>query len=722
MADEKDQEVRTGVTDEENEIAPFEQTEDRDEELKDKPGVERACLELYKDIMKAFSNQWDRANANMDYWDIYNCQLGPNQFYSGNSKIYVPICHDAINARVTRFKNQLFPQSGKHVEVTASEEQPHALMSLLEFYIRKTKLKTKIVPPLMRNGDVEGQYTLYVGWTKNERHTAMRVHREPQVDAMGVAGDEEFEDIVEETIVHQYPHVEVLADADVVFWPVMAASVEGAIDQGGGVAIIRRWSKSKIRQMIRDGEFDKEEGEFLLKTMAKKQEQQYPDKPKAMADAAGIKMEGGTVFALGYEVWTKLKIDGERRICRIYFGGDAPILSVKRNPYWCDKVPVLSAPVDRLEGVFKGQSKLKFVDTFQYGANDVINEGMDSASYALMPIIMTDPEKNPRVGSMVLNVAAVWQTSPKDTQFANFPPLWKDAFAIVNAAKDQIFQTLGVNPAMMPHQVTSPGKKPNQAQIANEQQVDMLSTADVVSGLEEEIFTPLLQWFIALDHQYRDKPMTLRAFGKMGVQAEMEEIEPIQMDRRFEFRWWGVEQARTAQLMQQQMAGLNVIRSLPPQAYPGYKLDLTAVISQFVENLFGPRLAPLIFKDIREEMTLNPEFENELLKAGYPMPVNPMDNDQQHMQAHAQALQQTGDYHGTIREHLIRHQTQMQQRQQAMLMQSQQMLAGAAQPPGGPGGGQPRPGGAPSGMRSQGPPGMIHQDRLPMAMPRAVRG
>src|SRR5215475_501511 len=120
MAEDDTKEVRYGETDEdEGGLVAVEQTEDRELELKDKPGVERACIELYIEIEKAFSNQWDRANSNMDYWDIYNCQLSPNQFYSGNSKIYVPICHDAINARVTRFKNQMFPMSGKHVEVTA---------------------------------------------------------------------------------------------------------------------------------------------------------------------------------------------------------------------------------------------------------------------------------------------------------------------------------------------------------------------------------------------------------------------------------------------------------------------------------------------------------------------------------------------------------------------------------------------------------------------------
>ena len=114
---------------------PPQQTEDRSAELKDKLGVTKRCLEIYKTVERGFQDQWERGNSQMDYWDIYNCQLGPNQFYSGNSKIFAPIVHDAVNARKTRFVNQIFPQSGKHIEVSASEDKPQAIMSLLEFYI-----------------------------------------------------------------------------------------------------------------------------------------------------------------------------------------------------------------------------------------------------------------------------------------------------------------------------------------------------------------------------------------------------------------------------------------------------------------------------------------------------------------------------------------------------------------------------------------------------------
>jgi hypothetical protein len=726
MADDED--LRSEPSDEDDDEQPVKQArpapsidEDRNKEFCRDDAVKKACEDLFKDIDKSFSEQWERSNAQMDYWDIFNCNLGPKQFYSGNSKIFVPIVHDAIEARKTRFTNQIFPQSGKHVEVSASEDKPMALMSLLEHYIRKAKLRTKVMPALIKNGDVEGQYNIYMSWVKNERHVAMRVKKKPTVDAGGdnvqVEGEEEFDDIKNETLVHQYPIAEVLPDADVLILPQTTDSVEGAIDDGGSVTVLRRWSKAKIRKMIRDKEIDKEEGQLLLSEMSKaEKQQQTPDKKKSMLQAAGIQGEGGVKRAQVFETWTKLKIDGERRIVKIFYGGEKRLLSVKRNPYWCDKVPILSAPVDKVEGSFKGQSKVKVVETLQYAANDAVNEGMDSAAYALLPIIMTDPEKNPRVGSMILNVAAIWETDPKSTSFAQFPQLWKEALQIVGSLKDQVFQTLGVNPAMMPQQVTAPGKKPNQAQIANEQMVDILTTADAVTSIEGEILTPMLQWFIYLDHQYRDDDILIPQFGEMGVQAAMEKIEPVQMDRRFEFRWFGVEAARNAQQIQMQMAGMNVIRNIPPQSYPGYELNLAPLISHFIENTFGPRLAAQVFTDIRKKLTLDPEFENKLLEAGHRLPVHALDDDNAHMQAHMQEFQEHGDIHGSVREHMMHHQMQMQLKAQAQQQQGKQQLAQQAMG----GGGEPRAGAKPGGPRpnGQGPAGQISADRLQNAAPR----
>ena len=180
-----------------------------------------------------------------------------------------------------------------------------------------------------------------------------------------------------------------------------------------------------------------------------------------------------------------------------------------------------------------------------------------------------------------------------------------------------------------------------------------------------------------------------------------------------------VEAARNQQQMQTQMAGLNVLMHLPPQSYAPYKLNLAPVLEQFVENLFGPRLGPRIFEDQSKQLTLEPAFENQLLTAGFDLPVSPMDNDQQHMQAHAQAMQ-AGDWHGTIRAHMAKHQQQMQLKQQAQIMGQVQALMGGAQQAQR-GGGGARPGGMAGGPRPNGqqPPGVIHRDRMAIGPPRS---
>jgi len=696
----------------------------RADEIRDEKTLEKV-RELMKKVSQGFQDQWDRGNDQLDYWDVYDCVLGGHQGYAGNSQIFIPIVHDAVEARETRFINQIFPRSGRNVECISSDEKPYGVMALLEHYIRKTKLRTQVMPSLMRNGDVEGQYNIYMGWDTSSRHVVYR--QKPTVEVEGEEVEDEAdddEDIVEEEIKTALPTVEVLADADVLVLPHTANSVGQALQKGGSATILRRWSKERLQQAIDDEEVDEEEGEMLLKEMGNSKD--APDAPNAdkkHVDAAGINAKAGGSELTLYEVWTYFKLDGVRRLCRIYYAGVANddggagggkerdrILSVRRCPYWTDRCPLLSAPVHKLSNAFKGKSLISNVAPLQYAANDTINEGQDSATYALMPIVMTDPAKNPRVGSMVLNLAAIWETNPNDTKFAQFPQLWKDAIQIVAYYQTQIFQSLSVSPAIIPQ--SSGGKaKRNQAEIANEQQVDLISTADVCTNLEDEILTQILRWFVDLDYQFRESAITVRQYGQMGLRAKMEEIPPLQIDKRYEFRWFGVEAARNAQMQQQQIATVNVVRGIPPQMYPGYELNVVPVLSQLIENTFGPRLAPEIFRDMKSKLSIDAEEENEFLMEGITLPVHELDDDREHMQRHLQAMKE-GDPSGSVRQHMLYHRMQMNKK----LAMQQQSLAGMQGAPGGaaPGiAGTPRPGATPAPPRGgQNPPGAIHQDRM----------
>lgn len=692
---------------------------DRTENLADRDELRESLEDLYKEIEQGFSDQRQRSDEQLDFWDIFNCKLGEYQYYSGNSRIFLPVVHNAVNARVTRFVNQMFPVSGRNVEVTTVDGTiPHAEMSLVEYYVRRAQLRTKVMPALMRNGDIEGQYTVYVSWQGTKRYVTWRTPDATNPVEEIVAAAEDLGPLMFGVFEDAGPHVEVIADADLLVLPYTADSIDEALTMGGSVTVLRRWSKAKLKRMLKNEEIDEEAGEALLKAMSEKKES-IVNKPKEMASAAGYKSgsNGKPGHALVYETWTMLTVDDERRLCVVYFAGDKLVLAAKRNPYWNDRCPVLSVPVDKVQGSFKGISKIKPCAQVQYYANDAVNEAADSSMFALMPIVLTDPEKNPRVGSMVLSLGAVWEVDPNSTKFASMPELWKQGFEIVSACKAEIAQTLSVSPAA----ITQGGaikSKQSQAEVAREQQVDILTTADAVTVAEEGILSPLANRFVELDHQFRDDDLLIPEFGEMGRRARMETIEPIQYGKKYHFRWFGVEAARTSQQIQQQIAMVNVLRGIPPQQYEGRRLNLVPVIAQLVENTFGPRLAPLVFEDMTAQMPIPVEQENQLLLHGFEPPVHQMDDDQQHIQMHMMLLQQPGAGNATkVRKHVMEH-VQSAQRKQAAMMQAQQMQGGAPGLVGAPGGagpgmaGTPRPGAMPGQPRMQGPPGMLRQDTM----------
>jgi len=695
----------------------------RDDEIplgEGEDSLKAKVLGLFDDVEKGFTDQRGRSDDCQDNWDLYNCKLGEKQFYVGNSKIFLPFVRDAVDARVTRFTNQIFPASNRCVEVlTGDKDHQWAQQALIEAYVRRAKLRTRVIPALIRNGDIEGQYSLAVSWRKRTRHAVYRVKKQPTTDGIENPAAEEVEDIEEQEVVDAGPTVEVLADSDLLILPVTVDGVEEALDCGGSVTILRRWTKGKIKKMIADGEIDEDKGDELCEALSSEQKDPKVDRAKELADVAGIKAGGKK--AVVYETWHYLKVDDKVMLCRIYFAGGDCILSVRRNPFWNDRCPVITAPVEKVANVAKGVAPVMAVGDLQIFANDTINEGADTAHFSAMPIVMTDPLKNPRTDSMVLGLGAVWDTSPTDTKIVEFPELWRSAMERAGTIKEQIFQTLGVNPAMVPGQTGGPGKKRSQAEIANEQQVDLLTTADAVTNISDSILTPLVQWFVELDHQFRDDVTTVQVYGEMGIEATQEEVEPLLLNKAYEYRWFGVESARNAAQMQQQIAWLNVAKEIPPEMYPDYELDLTPMMIQGTENVFGPRIAPSIFKR-KNVLTVDPALENEAMKFGYMMNVHPADDDAHHIQEHLIAAQADNDPHGTFRDHIQKHVAQLQQK---AAMQEGMVPSGSQRPQPGGSKGAPKPGSQPAMPRQiKGPAGSIHPDSMAKAgaptMPRKM--
>jgi hypothetical protein len=695
--------------------------DDRDieQEYVTKRDVLEQAQDVYRDVVTAYVGREDRDRDIEKFSDIYNCVLTAEQAYSGRSKVFLPVVRDAVEARTLRFSNALFPSNGRYVEcISSTGDTARALTALQNHYVRAGRLR-EIVTSLLRAGDITGQYSLYVDWQTRAR-TIVERQMHDVATPEGLPTGEQIEIQKEVEVEVGMPDVWVIADQDLVVLP---ATVDN-IDDADVVAVALRVTKSWLRE--RKDQFSPKQYKramALFDEGDRKENPNHPDDPKRQAKEAGVKSDKGSKHLLLYQVWCSLKIDGEHTPCYFLAFGPDDFLTIKKNPFWGQRPPVISAPVKKMPGSFWGVSPIKSVAQLQYQANDAINMGMDAAQYALAPIVMTNPERNPRVGSMVLEMAAVWETSPQDTQILQFPKLWQDALQLVAATKAQVQESFGLNPAMMP-MGGAPTRKPTQAQVAMEQQVTLESISDAVRVLEAFVLTPLVERIFEYDQQFRDKEASIEHFGELGYEAELERVPPVQWGTRYRFVWNGVQRMQNAQNVQQMIAAMNVLRGIPPAQLGGRLLDIGPILDVLTDTVFGPRLASRILKTPRETLSIDPRLENEMLLQNMPVTPSPLDNDAEHIQIHHMAAMQTGDPTHQIASHIQLHNRQMQQKAAAQAPQPPQ---GAPGVPGGAGPGvpgTPRMGGQAVGPRgvAQQPPGAVHPDQMhaPGVMPRKM--
>lgn len=704
---DKEKKNETGTESLEPEIPVW---EDRKKEWREDDKVKKQLSEIYATVLTGFDDKADQNQVIERAWDIYNCNLNENQVYDGDSAVYLPIVHDAIEARVTRFSNAIFPNTGRYSEVLSDDAKvPYETMAVLDHYVDMCSLRDNIAPALMRAGDIEGQYSLFISWQDRKRYSIKKIQTALLSDIdLGTVDDAgKTDDIEIETIDDSRPDVMVLDARDLLVQP---ASVD-EIDDADVVAIALRLSKGKIQKMIDDGDIDEDAGEVLIENMGMAGRDMQPDPDKKNLNAAGVKKDSkGNKTALVYMIWTRLKIGGKRRMCMTYMAGSDNILSCKRNPYWSDRVPVITQAALKVNGSIWGKSRVETVEKSQYAANDAFNMGQDSIKYSLMPVINVDPERF-NATSVVLTMGSMWLGPTDALKIIEFPNRWPDAERVVDVCRNQIMQSLGTNPAMMP--MGNSGKKPTQAQISQEQQVALESTADVITILESSVFNKVLRWFYELDYQFRSEDINVRRFGPVGMQAEMQAVPPILVDTKYTFKWYGSEGQKSAQQIQQMISLLGVIRGIPPEQMNGRRIDASPIIEAACLATFGPRIAPTVLINEEHDLTVPPQEEDSFINNGFPVMVHPADDDVMHMQVHALSAKMTGDPTGEFKIHIDNHMKQLRKK------------SPPAQPPSAPGGPPPQGGGpaarpgsqaqAPTGPQQ--PAGAVRPDQMPMSMP-----
>jgi len=701
---------------------------------KDSPAYLEAAR-LYPLLVRCYENKEEQASRITEFWSIYNAQPDENQRYLGNSQGYIPAVRDCVNARAKRAVTQLFPTPHRHVEAFGTDaETPYPQMALLEHYIRKLGLKDIVRSDLVA-GDVTGQWNLYVDWFKRYRRVTQMVRRNPilesvpgqEVDLIDPTTEREEPEVTD--LLEEGPDVVDVATEDVAILPPTCNDIEKS-----EASCVRLYlSRDAVKRYLDEGVFDFD----ALGAKDKLHQWAVLDKvvkddsgsgvsgvfgrspPKQRTQDAGIQTEGTVQILLAFEAAAMLDFGGgSKQLGLIYYGGSEKIIGIIKAPWWGGKRPLLSASTERVKGSFFGVSKIEPVKFLQWNLTDFWNMGQDSAQYALLPIVMTDPLSNPNWASMVVGLAAVWGVDPNKTKFAEFPPLWKDAAQICDLMKRQIWESMDVNEMMMGR--TPQGRKNNQM-IGAMQQEAMISIMDHAARYEEVMLNPLMERLFEYDCQFRTEELTVMTRGELGVKAKMQKVPPQQWGSRYQFGWTGTSFVMGMQRMQSQIATMNVLRGIPPQQLNGRKLDITPILETLVENVFGSEKAPRILIDERNLFTIPAEVEDEMMLNNLDVMVHEGDDDVAHVARHQGAARLTQDPTGRFRAHIAAHMGQLQRKREmamAQQMQAGQGVPGAPGPsvggPAQPGmAGTPRPGAQPAGPRQiQGPPGMVGPDSM----------
>ena len=132
MADE----TNSSGTKDDQSNSPLVKLPPRGRDLSKQPKYQKSLRKLFDQIFQGFQDKNVRNESTERYWRLYNCELTQNQTYQGNSQVFLPFIHDAIEARVQRYVNTLFPETGRYVDlISHPKDYPHGTIALVPFLI-----------------------------------------------------------------------------------------------------------------------------------------------------------------------------------------------------------------------------------------------------------------------------------------------------------------------------------------------------------------------------------------------------------------------------------------------------------------------------------------------------------------------------------------------------------------------------------------------------------
>jgi hypothetical protein len=392
-------------------------------------------------------------------------------------------------------------------------------------------------------------------------------------------------------------------------------------------------------------------------------------------------------------------------------------IRLQQNPYWHQSPPFNWGRFIKPPGnEFYGRGLPEAIIDLGHMLNDVLNQGMDSATYNLSAITIINPAFAPNADSFEVQPGAVWWADPNAVKPLQFPDLTDVMMKNMNGLKEVISQCSDNTP-QLPDPLAGKARSTGQAQLAiNEWQTDLYSFVN--SFISESMEQTAMQVHSMLQQNLPDETL-IRVAGKYSGEWINRVLTPADICGNLSFKWMGAIQVENQSVKTQQMLNfLKIYPSIPPQA--GVTIDWGNLITMLLRDGFQIKNPETIVSSSRLSASVAPFIEDKILILGGEVEVCVQDDDDAHMADHKQAQakldKKAPEYIYTyslfdkhIADHEKQKQDKIQQQQQAQMQQQQQMAMAAA--------GQKPPAGA-THRPSQHPPNpMGNQQQMSQGIP-----
>lgn len=558
------------------------------EDQKVRERVEKELIPLVKNIRdrrKPLTDWWAKL---FRVWSLEHEEQG----YSGRSNIYVPAGKKALETLVSQLVAGTFPGDdnfGVDPENPNFATMAEDVKAMLKHDIDKVSKVRVGIDRYYRQLVTTGNSPVKIYYDKRYVTGKSRKNKNPLYGSYAMPEETEF-------CVYDGPVFDTVDCSNVYLWP------EDINDPSNCDIVFEDLtvSMARLRHQARKGIYVMSEVEKLENETRSDQKSANTENRlsgQGITSPHNVKNSDGWGLADITEVWLDFDPEavskGEEEnpipcLVTISTMGGA-VLRVRTNPFWHKRHPYLWGRMGITVGRVYGTGFAESIRELNVLLNDQTNQAMDCGTYALNPIVLTDPNQiQGALGDLEPGVQWLVNDINRAVKFERPPTDLIQAGSVMTAQTQAWINDFSGAPPVL-QGGSAPGRAFRTATgVGTAQQNAVVPLNEIIKLSEKEVFEPMLFMFFSLRQQFAEDSVMVQLTGR-----SMKRVDPRMLHGNYLFSWTATDQTSNKQMKGAQITQLLQVLMPPPMQMMlqanGLKFNPAPLVKKLYTEVMGFR-------------------------------------------------------------------------------------------------------------------------------------